>query len=289
VGDADSGFALSQYLRLSWTEVPVSRVGLVTFRDAGYSIIHGPEQSDVDILLDHGPLGMAPSYGHGHADALAVILRSEGRVLAVDPGTYTYTGDPEWRAYFRGTRAHNTVCVDGLDQSQQEAAFLWSKPFQSKLHKSVVKEDGTIVLLASHDGYRRIGVIHWRSVIKIPTGMIWIWDYLEGDGVHELELNWHIDGQVVWRDNEYVAELTSGAATIRIQAGGEQSIKKGAVGKISAWKSSKYGVKQPITTITCKYHGELPHEFFTLVGRQDQTNEAVLDESFIREIRGWIR
>jgi len=83
--------------------------------------------------------------------------------------------------------------------------------------------------------------------------------------------------------------LTSGAVAIRIQAGGEQSIKKGAVSPISAWKSSEYGVKQPITTITCEYHGELPHEFITLVGRQGQTNDAALDESFIREIRGWIR
>ena len=287
VGDSDSGFALSRYLRLSWIRPPVSRAGLMTFSDTGYSIIHRSDPSGLDILMDHGPLGMAPAYGHGHADALAVVLRRDGGDLATDPGTYTYTGDPQWRSYFRSTRAHNTVCVDGLDQSQQETAFLWSRPFQSRLHKAVVREDGTIVLLACHDGYRRIGVVHWRSVIRMPTGTIWILDYLKGDGVHELELNWHIDGQLAWRDKGGIAELTSGATTIRMQGGAGLRIKEGAVNPITGWKSTKYGVKQPITTITCEYRGKLPHEFITLVGRQGETDGAVLDENVILEIRGW--
>ena len=36
----------------------------------------------------------------------------------VDPGRYTYAeGEPNLRHWFRGTAAHNTVCVDGADQT----------------------------------------------------------------------------------------------------------------------------------------------------------------------------
>ena len=42
-----------------------------------------------------------------------------GRPLVVDPGRYTYDADDPagWRHWFKGTAAHNTVCVDGLDQT----------------------------------------------------------------------------------------------------------------------------------------------------------------------------
>ena len=36
----------------------------------------------------------------------------------IDPGRFTYSEEPpNLRRWFRGTAAHNTVCVDGLDQT----------------------------------------------------------------------------------------------------------------------------------------------------------------------------
>ena len=67
------------------------------------------------LLLDAGPLGDG---GHGHYDALHLEAYAYGRPLVVDPGRYTYSeSGPNWRHWFKGTAAHNTVTVDGLDQT----------------------------------------------------------------------------------------------------------------------------------------------------------------------------
>jgi uncharacterized heparinase superfamily protein len=67
------------------------------------------------LVLDAGPIGDG---GHGHYDALSIEAYAWGRPLVVDPGRYTYSEDgPNWRRWFKGTAAHNTVTVDGADQT----------------------------------------------------------------------------------------------------------------------------------------------------------------------------
>ena len=67
------------------------------------------------LIFDCGPLGDG---GHGHYDALSVEAHGNGRPLVVDPGRGSYSeAPPNLRRWFRGTAAHNTVCVDGLDQT----------------------------------------------------------------------------------------------------------------------------------------------------------------------------
>ena len=67
------------------------------------------------LIFDCGPLGDG---GHGHYDLLSVEAHGDGRPLVVDPGRGTYSEEPpNLRRWFRGTAAHNTVCVDGLDQT----------------------------------------------------------------------------------------------------------------------------------------------------------------------------
>jgi hypothetical protein len=75
------------------------------------------------LIFDSGPLGEG---NHGHFDALSFELAAFGRSLIVDPGRYTYSEavDPadgiNWRVHFRGTAAHNTVCIDGKQQTRYE-------------------------------------------------------------------------------------------------------------------------------------------------------------------------
>lgn len=98
------------------------------FADSGYTVIRsdwGTGAQDFaqaqHLVFDCGPLGEG---NHGHFDALSFELAAFGRSLIVDPGRYTYSEAVDaadgvnWRVHFRGTAAHNTVCVDGKQQTR---------------------------------------------------------------------------------------------------------------------------------------------------------------------------
>jgi len=89
------------------------------FPHAGYHVLgEGFETPrEVRIVADAGPLGFLSIAAHGHADALSFTLSAGGCPILIDPGTFAYHTERRWRDYFRGTAAHNTVRIDGVDQS----------------------------------------------------------------------------------------------------------------------------------------------------------------------------
>jgi len=129
IGDSDDSFAIAPTMYPKRSNPGSKRRRIKTFSQAGYTVI--VYDKDSSLIFDHGPLGMEPLYNHGHADALSIVLFKKEQPILVDPGTYHYNGVPEWRRYFKSTKAHNTVTVDGLDQAVQEDEFIWSKPYTS--------------------------------------------------------------------------------------------------------------------------------------------------------------
>ena len=81
---------------------------------------------------DGGPHGFLSIAAHAHADALSVEVRHDGVDVLADPGTYCYHGQPEWRQYFRSTLGHNTLQLDGGDQSVSGGPFLWTRHARSR-------------------------------------------------------------------------------------------------------------------------------------------------------------
>jgi hypothetical protein len=257
------------------------------FKDSGYSMIRDRKNGEITLIFDHGPLGMAPSYGHGHADALSVLLRVGKEDILIDSGTFTYTGDARWRSYFRGTPAHNTVAVDGSDQAVQETPFMWSHPFQSRLIRHEEAWNGEIRLLAYHDGYARLrpGIEHWRAVIYRPTGLWLIFDHLTGEGVHTLDLHWHCGVSPVRKGEGFLLSTPDQDFSLVVQ-GGELSLHSGEENPILGWRSRRYGNKEPITTLRARYHGRLPHGVVTQI--QTGREPSKLSGTERLSIEGWM-
>ena len=68
------------------------------------------------VLFDGGEIGPMYMPGHGHCDCLSFELALDGKAVFVNSGTYQYQGS--MRSYFRSVKAHNTVMLDGEEQSQ---------------------------------------------------------------------------------------------------------------------------------------------------------------------------
>jgi len=159
------------------------RPASTTFSEGGYSVLR---TGNLLVLFDHGPLGYAFTAGHAHADALAVWLHVDGTPLLVDAGTYRYNHDAGWREHLRSTAAHNTVMVDGLDQSDQTGPFNWGRRRAcGKLLEARLEKLPRVT--ACHDGYAHIGVVHERTV-ALEENSIRIEDRVSGKGRHHVRL-----------------------------------------------------------------------------------------------------
>lgn len=134
------------------------------FGDAGMTILRGP--AEIWCRCDGGPHGFLSIAAHAHADALSVEVRHDGVDVLADPGTFCYHGQPEWRQYFRSTLGHNTLQLDGADQSVSGGPFLWTRHARSRVLVADTAADtsgeGVARWSAEHDGYRRS--VHRRRV-----------------------------------------------------------------------------------------------------------------------------
>jgi uncharacterized heparinase superfamily protein len=163
------------------------------------------ENNNTVVLFDAAPVGPDYQPGHAHADTLSLEVSHRGRRVLVNSGTSTYEPGPE-RVKQRGTAAHNTVVVDGVDQSEVWAAFRLARrarPFD-------IRTDHTTFVEAAHDGYQRLekSVIHRRRV-EFADGGLLISDTLQGHGIHDVGIYFHIhpDAQADIRPDESLAPL----------------------------------------------------------------------------------
>lgn len=184
--------AVDQYDALSDDEDHKSRS---VFPEGGYYFSENSDPSGhAQLIFDVGPLGLWPNAAHGHADALSILIRLNGKLLLTDPGTGAYFGDKNERDYFRSTGAHNTVTVDDWDQADLYDTFKWVNPMTVKLVESHTL-NGFSCFVGTHDGYRRLraGITHQRAVISTETNGWIIVDQFDGKSRHSIKrhFNFH--------------------------------------------------------------------------------------------------
>lgn len=245
--------------------------------DAGYNIQRsGWGPLDSHLIFDFGGLGMSTG-GHAHADALSIALFSNGRELLVDPGTFAYNGKTDWRKYFRSTRAHNTVTIDGRDQSEGAGTFCWKSKISSTHefdHEPHASASPVEYLEAEHDGYSRLPdkIVHRRRLIHVP-GEYWILaDDFRGSGRHTFDFNFHfgkhVTSSTLEHDEDATVMWSEGAGLLVASFVSEPStadLIQGRNEPIEGWVSHGYGALEPSTALRVSMTGSASAASITLL------------------------
>ena len=215
-------------------------------------------EEEIYLHVDIAPLGYLSIAAHGHADALSFFLNIDGKPYIIDPGTYTYHSFPEWRAYFKGTLAHNTIRVDGIDQAVNGGPCLWVDHYTTKVLQ-VEDTARETILKGSHNGYERIGVKHVRTyTFDKLEDRITIHDQLstQEDQTHSYEYPLHFHPEIVINPlspNKFsISHPKKRSVVIELDERLTPSLVKGAEKPLLGWFSPSFLQKQPTSVLYSK-------------------------------------
>jgi len=115
--------------------------------------------------------------GHIHDDAMSIELWLDGAGVFVDPGTFSYTGDSDLRAWYRGAGAHNCVLPAHHGGPSRDRPFGWERLRTASFGPAGAEDThGYLSLHCPLDG----GLVHHRLVVW-GGGRGWlIWDRVRG-------------------------------------------------------------------------------------------------------------
>lgn len=214
---------------------------------------------------DYALLKCAPFTGHAEADLNHMDLSLGGRNLLVDAGTYTYNGPWEWRRFFRGTSAHNSVSVDGHSQALTHRSFRFLfHPGHTGTRET--RAGDVLVLEGWHRSFQFLGGIRHHRALVVVGGRYWVVvDCLTGRAdEHTFGQHWHFDADV----DVSVGEGTMVQATPRggetawfIPAGREGlrvEVVSGGENPIQGWTTRGFGVKLAAPCATYLWKDRLP-------------------------------
>ena len=230
------------------------------FPDAGIYLLRSSPGDGPEIWCrcDGGPHGFLSIAAHAHADALSVEVRHDGVEVLVDPGTYCYHGEPQWRSYFRSTRAHNTLEVDEDNQSEEGGPFLWSTHATTTVTQADTPAQGMQTWTAHHTGYGRLdrSLVHRRTVtLDSAARRLTFTDTLSTTRQHTARLAWHLgpavsvallgcNAHLSWpgADGPVEASLTLPEALT-------WTAHRGETDPVLGWYSPAFGRRVPATTL----------------------------------------
>jgi hypothetical protein len=224
------------------------------FQRSGWGEDGTPFERERYLVFDCGPLGDG---GHGHYDLLSVEIAAGGRPLVVDPGRFTYSEHgSNLRRWFKGTAAHNTVLVDGLDQT----------PYRRGRPKGPVAEPRFLgrVTTAGLDVLAGAAVspayetVHERRIAFVG-GEYWvIEDELRGDRPHRYDLRFHLAPDAWGRTAVEGAVVRAPGVALVFSAPAAPTLEAG-------WVSTVYGEKRAAPVVSVAVEGVAETRFVTLV------------------------
>jgi uncharacterized heparinase superfamily protein len=136
---------------------------------SGYAVMRDDARGD-HLIADFGRV--CPDYlpAHAHADMFSYELTIGGQPAIVDSGVFEYA-EGEWRTWFRSTAAHNTVDIDGRDQSEMWGSFRVGR--RARVARATWNETRDRATIdGTHDGYAPL--LHRRVITALHEPRLWL-------------------------------------------------------------------------------------------------------------------
>jgi len=209
-----------------------------------------------------------------HADQLHMDLWMNGHNIAIDAGTYLYSGEGIWRNGLARTSAHNSVTVDNKDQMTMVSRFTWTNWAKGKVLKHT-----DYLWQGEHDGYKPVR--HKRTVTVLEGDRWLVIDDLTADEPHHYTLHWLLN-DVPFTQNKNSLHLNYEASTYKIQIGltsgeGKLSVFRADSNSTYGWRSRYYGHKEPAISLLLEAH-QPAASFWTFFGFENDSAEPYLTQ-----------
>lgn len=168
--DSTNNIALSNNKLFDYANILKIDYKKILLEDSGYRKFN---LDGYEFVLDIGPIG--PDYipGHGHADIFSFEMRVADLPIIVDTGISTYENNLT-RQNERSTSSHNTIEINQKSQSE-----VWSAFRVGARARVNVLNDEKHRIYASHNGYKKMGLTHFRSFEFFGKKIV-INDFIEG-------------------------------------------------------------------------------------------------------------
>jgi len=191
-----------------------------------YSMRSGWEEDAICLVLKCGPDGG----GHCQPDNGTFDVYAGGRNLMPDAGSYIYSGDPEGRRWFRQTKVHQTLTLNGENAQYAPKLLLWQPG---------TNQDILVVENASYDN-----LTHRRAIIFVDKKYFVIVDEAIGPGAGDIGLHFQLSpGEAVFDyDAMSVRSDFTEGWNVMIQTKAQKSLK---LQEEEGWVSFEYTKKQP--------------------------------------------
>jgi uncharacterized heparinase superfamily protein len=234
----------------------------VVLEPSGYVVVRPDHR--VHVVADVGPPSPPELPAHAHADCLSFELAVDGRRTIIDSGTSTYRPG-ERRSHERSTAAHNTVEVDGADQTEVWGTFRAGRRAEATL-LGVREIEASVEVVGTHDGYRRLpGRPRHVRTWRVAAARIEIRDEILGVGRHCVAAWLHLAPALALKDDGSGGFL---AGLLRITVTGPPGLTVEAVPpghSPSGLVAFRFGEPEPAAALVARFEGALPVRITTTV------------------------
>jgi hypothetical protein len=230
----------------------------------GYVKLTGATPGD-EMIVDTKPLGPPHLPAHGHCSLFSYELSIGGQRIIVDSGVEEYQPGP-WRDFWRSSRAHNTVIVDGAQQTEMWGSFRAGERVQL-LESRYRRTDGFSVFMGTHGGFagQRRRTPHRRIIAAFRRGMWFILDEISGSGPHLVESLVHLVPKAQCSVSTSFATVSLDNIQLRIYpyapaTGDSASISfvRGSTNPIQGWYAAEFGKREANTVLSFSCNANLP-------------------------------